>query len=129
MYNTIILAIVLLVCVGAAFAIMKRKKAMQNDTVNDQVYVGNLPYRVDEADLKTFFSQYGMIQAVKVVRNFKTGRSKGYAFVTYANQKQAGKALNAHGQELQGRLMVVRIAKMKQSLEDGFDYLGDADSV
>ncbi|OGO94234.1 MAG: hypothetical protein A3F41_03280 [Coxiella sp. RIFCSPHIGHO2_12_FULL_44_14] len=78
------------------------------------MYVGNLPYRIDENILKDHFAQYGDIQTVKVVRNFRTGQSKGYAFITYANAKQATKALIAHGQEFHGRSMVVRIAKPRQ---------------
>lgn len=84
------------------------------DYINDQVYVGNLPYRVDENDLQDYFSRFGTIQNIRIVRNFRTGRSKGYAFVTYANTKQAADALAAHGIELYGRSMVVRIAKPRQ---------------
>ena len=84
------------------------------DYVNDQIYVGNLPYRVDENDLQDYFSRFGTIQNIRIVRNFRTGRSKGYAFVTYANTKQATDALVAHGIELYGRSMVVRIAKPRQ---------------
>jgi cold-inducible RNA-binding protein len=81
---------------------------------NDQIYVGNLPYRVDENDLQNYFSRFGAIQSIRIVRNFRTGRSKGYAFVTYANTKQAVEALAAHGGDLYGRSMVVRIAKSRQ---------------
>ena len=82
--------------------------------INEQIYVGNLPYRVDETDLRGYFSRFGGIQAIKIIRNFKTGRSKGYAFVTYQSAKHAAKALAAHGRELDGRSLVVRIAKPRQ---------------
>jgi RNA recognition motif-containing protein len=91
-------------------------KASEEDAeyINDQIYVGNLPYRVDENDLQSYFSRFGAIQGIRIVRNFRTGRSKGYAFVTYANPKQAAEALAAHGVDLFGRSMVVRIAKPRQ---------------
>lgn len=90
------------------------KSSPDEDYINDQVYVGNLPYRVDENDLQNYFSRFGAIQGIRIVRNFRTGRSKGYAFITYANPKQAAEALAAHGVDLFGRSMVVRIAKPRQ---------------
>lgn len=84
------------------------------DYTNEQIYVGNLPYRLDETDLRGYFSRFGGVQAIKIIRNFKTGRSKGYAFVTYQSAKQAAKALAAHGRELGGRSLVVRIAKPRE---------------
>ncbi len=84
------------------------------DFSNDQIYVGNLPYHVRENDLHNHFSRFGAIETIKIVRNLRTGRSKGYAFVTYTSAKQAVKALSAHGKDLQGRSLVVRIAKSRE---------------
>lgn len=110
-------ALILLVITVAIFNRARggvNKATEEGDYTNDQIYVGNLPYRVDENDIQTYFSQFGAIQGIRIVRNFKTGRSKGYAFVTYANPKQASDALVAHGVDLYGRSMVVRIAKPRQ---------------
>ncbi|MBW5802725.1 RNA-binding protein [Coxiella endosymbiont of Ornithodoros amblus] len=85
----------------------------KNDN-KDQIYVGNLPYHIVENDLHQYFSRFGAIESVKIVRNFRTGHSKGYAFVTYLTTKQAVKALDAHGKDLQGRSLVVRIAKSRE---------------
>ena len=85
--------------------------AIQNRTVNDQIYVGNLSYDIDEVMLKEYFSRFGLVSAIRIVRHFQTGRSKGYAFLTYSKSKQAVKSLAAHGKDLEGRSMVVRIAK------------------
>lgn len=84
------------------------------DFSNDQIYVGNLPYHLGENDLSNYFSRFGSVKTIKIVRNFRTGRSKGYAFVTYTSAKQAIKALGAHGKDLQGRSLVVRIAKSRE---------------
>ncbi|WP_244670038.1 RNA-binding protein [Coxiella endosymbiont of Amblyomma nuttalli] len=49
-----------------------------------QIYVGNLSYYVCENDLQSYFSRFGAIKTIKIVRNFRTGRSsRGYAFITY----------------------------------------------
>ena len=113
----VLISFVLVLFVGTLFVIRRGKgyhPSLINEYINEQIYVGNLPYRVDENDLKGFFSQFGSVQSIKIVRNFKTGQSKGYAFVSYSNAKQASKALEAHGQDLRGRSLVVRIAKPRQ---------------
>ena len=78
-----------------------------------QLYVGNLPYRVTSSHLEDFFSQFGQIKQLRVITNRHTGRSKGFGFVTYAKASQAQKALAAHGEEFRGRTLVVRQAKPK----------------
>lgn len=78
---------------------------------NAQVYVGNLSYRVRERDLRSFFENFGEIAYIKVVKDRQTGRSKGFGFVTFETSDQADAALSAHGEEMAGRNIVVRIAK------------------
>ena len=115
--NLIVLIIIILLAIAAVvtFINKKRQKNQHSDQVaeydNDQIYVGNLPYTVNEADLRQYFNQYGAIEYIKMVKNHKTGRSKGYAFITYGSKKEAVKSLTAHGHDMQGRNMVVRIAK------------------
>ncbi len=97
------------------FVVKKRsKKITTADTQEgDQIYVGNLAYRASEKDLRQYFERYGEIRNVRVIRDQNTGRSRGFAFVTYGEMQQAEKALEAHGQDLFGRAMVVRIAKSR----------------
>src|SRR3990167_3510635 len=102
MSTNIIIFLVLVFVALAVFIIgirtlnRKKNKVPLNAShaeANDQIYVGNLPYRVDESDLRDYFSRFGAIETVKIVRNFRTGRSKGYAFVTYSHPDQASRAL------------------------------------
>ena len=90
---------------------IKRSKKSGLNADNVQIYIGNLPYRVNEYDLKRFFSNYGTITHVRIVKNHHTGRSKGFAFLTFTSTEASKKALAAHGMALKGRNMVVRIAK------------------
>jgi hypothetical protein len=94
--------------------------ALMGGYVNDQIYIGNLSYEVDETLLREYFSRFGVVEAIRIVRHFQTGRSKGYAFLTYAHSKQAMKALVAHGKDLEGRSMVVRIAKPRPAGEQPY---------
>ena len=109
----IIICAVLLVIVILLGYIRSRRSSHQAVESNNQVYIGNLAYRVTEYDLRDFFQQYGYIDRLKIVRDSRTRRSKGYGFVTFGSDKEATKALIAHGQDLSGRALVVRIAKPK----------------
>lgn len=114
--SIIIAIIVILAIIG--FIIYKRKgKAINpiggstSDIENKQLYIGNLSYQVNEQELKDLFQQYGSVEQVRIVKNYSSGRSKGFGFVTYNQIEDAKRALAAHGTKYQGRTIVVRIAK------------------
>lgn len=79
-----------------------------------QLYVGNLAYRVHERDLRGLFTPYGEITSIRVVKDRRSGRSKGFGFVTFASAKAADDALVTHGESFMGRNLVVRVAKPRQ---------------
>lgn len=114
----IIVAIVIVVLIVAFVILNQRRKSrfstekdVPGEVANKQVYVGNLSYQVSEQDLKEHFGKFGSIEQVRVVRNYSSGRSKGFGFVTYRTQAEAKNALAAHGQKYKDRTIVVRIAK------------------
>jgi len=119
MSTYIIVAIIIVVFIVALLIGLRQrrkpkltsKEAASGEVVNKQIYVGNLPYQVSEADLKDFFGKYGVIEQVRIVRNYSSGRSKGFGFVTYRTTSEAKNALVAHGQKYKDRTIVVRIAK------------------
>ena len=79
----------------------------------NKLYVGNLSYSIEEADLEKEFSSYGEIEDVKLIRDRESGRSKGFAFITFATQHAAESALELNGKDLAGRGMRVNIATDK----------------
>lgn len=91
--------------------------ATQHYPENEQLYVGNLSYQVNNFHLKEFFSQYGVVQNVRLIKNNRTGRSKGFAFITFASVKDAKKALSMNGEQFRGRPMVIRMAKPRDVTE------------
>ena len=107
----IAIAVVVLILLILIIRRVKRRGGSSVSTNNAQVYIGNLPYRVNEGDLKEYFSAYGRIVDVRMVKDRKTGRSKGYAFITYSNASEADESLDSHGDDMHGRSIVVRIAK------------------
>ena len=77
----------------------------------NKLYVGNFPYTVDESQLREIFSTYGEIEDLALIMDRDTGKPKGFAFVTFATQQAAEKALEQDGKNLGGRPLKVNIAK------------------
>lgn len=76
-----------------------------------KIYVGNLSYNTTESDLENFFSTYGQIESLKLITDRDTGRSKGFAFITFSSNEEGEAAVAANGQELDGRKLNVNTAK------------------
>ena len=79
------------------------------------LYVGNLPYRVHEGEVKALFGEYGPVNSVRLVRDRKTGRRKGFGFVemSEAGAQKAMTKLNDYN--FQERTLKVREAKSQES--------------
>lgn len=77
-----------------------------------RLFVGNLSYQTMENDLQDYFSQAGIVNTVNLMLDKFTGRSRGFAFVEFANQADAQKAVDMfHNKEFQGRSLTVNIAR------------------
>lgn len=77
-----------------------------------KLYVGNLSYRVTDADLRNLFEPHGEIVSAQVVMDRDTGRSKGFGFVEMSNNQEADAAMSAlDGQESEGRRLTVNEAR------------------
>ena len=77
-----------------------------------RLYVGNLPYKAMDEELRELFSQAGAVANVQVMRDAATGRARGFGFVEMATDEGAQKAVAQFNQyEMQGRALVVNEAK------------------
>ena len=77
-----------------------------------KIYVGNLPWRATDAQLSQLFGQHGEVNDAKIVTDRETGRSRGFGFVTMANDEAAQAAIRAlNGFSLEGRSLVVNEAR------------------
>lgn len=78
------------------------------------IYVGNLPYSVTDADLRETFAEYGNVDQVNLITDKFTGDSKGFGFVEMNNNSEADAAIKAlNGTALKGRNITVNQAKPK----------------
>ncbi|KAM1653586.1 hypothetical protein ACFX14_006151 [Malus domestica] len=84
------------------------------------VYVGGVPFDLTEGDLLAVFAQYGEIVDVNLVRDKATGKSKGFAFVAYEDQRSTILAVdNLNGAQILGRtIRVDHVTKYKKKEEE-----------
>jgi RNA recognition motif-containing protein len=76
------------------------------------IYVGNLPFSVTEADLRDLFAEYGTVDSVAIVLDRETGRPRGFGFIELAADARAQDAIrDLDGTDLQGRAIKVNEAK------------------
>lgn len=78
------------------------------------IYVGNIPYSVDEAAISALFEEYGEVYSVKLISDRETGRLKGFGFVEM-EQTGGHKAISELNEyELNDRKLVVNEAREKK---------------
>ena len=76
------------------------------------IYVGNLPYSVRDADLRETFSRFGEVSQVNLIEDKFTGASKGFGFVEMENNSEADAAIKGlNGTDMNGRNIKVNQAK------------------
>lgn len=78
----------------------------------NKLYVGNLPYSVDDAKLAELFKEFGDVIEAKVISDKYSGKSKGFGFVTMKDDETAQKAIDAmNDKEIEGRQLKVNVAR------------------
>lgn len=85
-----------------------------------KIYVGNLPYTVDDASLHAKFAEFGQVDSARVIMDRESGRSKGFGFVEMASDSDADNAINGlNGKDFQGRALNVSEARPQAPREGG----------
>ncbi|XP_050220864.1 28 kDa ribonucleoprotein, chloroplastic-like [Mercurialis annua] len=81
---------------------------------SNRIYVGNLPWDVDNAQLEQVFSEHGKVVDARVVYDRDTGRSRGFGFVTMSTETELNDAIAAlDGRSLEGRAIRVNVAEQR----------------
>jgi RNA recognition motif-containing protein len=84
------------------------------------IYVGNLPYSVTDADLRELFSPFGEVSQVHLISDKFSGESKGFGFVEMNDNSQADAAIKAlNGNNMNGRTIKVNQAKPRADRSSG----------
>ena len=76
------------------------------------IFVANLNFKLQEADLQKLFEQHGTVASAKIIIDKQTGRSKGYGFVEMPDDSQANTAIaTLNGFMLEGKPIAVKEAR------------------
>ena len=85
-----------------------------------KIYVGNLSFNSTEDGLRNLFGEHGQVDEVAVVTDRDTGRPRGFAFVTMANDDEARAAMEAINEtEFDGRTLKVNEARPREARSGG----------
>jgi cold-inducible RNA-binding protein len=80
------------------------------------IYVGNLPFAFQDADLANLFQEFDGIKSAKIISDRDTGRSKGFGFVEVEDDGIAANAVERlNGKEINGRPLRVNEAQPREA--------------
>lgn len=89
------------------------------------IYIGGLPFELSEGDILTVFSQYGNPVHINLVRDKDTGKSRGFCFLKYEDQRSCDLAVdNLSGAGVMGRVLSVDHTRYKKK-EGEVEGLGE----
>jgi len=85
-----------------------------------KLYVGNLPYSTQDADLEQLFGEHGTVESAQVIMDRMSGRSKGFGFVEMSTDEEAKSAIEGlNGKDFGGRALTVNEAKPREDRGGG----------
>ncbi len=86
------------------------------------IYVGNLSYGSTEESLRSLFESYGVVDAVSIIIDRQTGRSRGFGFVEMPNEEEAKAAIaSLDNKEFEGRVLRVNEARPKPERRSSYN--------
>jgi cold-inducible RNA-binding protein len=89
-------------------------------SMNNKLYVGNLPEAISDEDLKDNFGDLGTCLSAHVIRDKQTGRSRGFAFVEMSTPEEAQQTVEkCKGVMLEGQKLIVKLAHSEQEKSPG----------
>jgi len=83
--------------------------------MSTNIYVGNLTFDTNSADLENLFQDHGEVTKAQVITDRDSGRSRGFGFVEMSSSDEAQSAISAlNGKDVGGRQLTVNLAKERR---------------
>jgi nucleolin len=95
-----------------------------NGTTGQKLYVGNIPYTMDDARLGEIFAEFGIkVSNARVIMERETGRSKGFGFVEAGSPEAVAQAIQQmDGARVDGRILRVAVANERTPAPKGSGF-------
>ncbi len=82
--------------------------------MNNKLFVGNLSFKLADAELQELFEQYGTVLSCSIPTDRDTGRKRGFAFIEMSSQAEAEAAIKGlNGRDIDGRQLAVTVSQPK----------------
>ena len=113
---TVAIAIFIIAFVSPLISSSSSSETAVSDDVKT-LYVGNLPYRANEAAVRELFSTVGQVHSVRLMKDKHTGKRRGFGFVEMSASDTDKAVETLNDQEFQQRTLKVREAKERPEKE------------
>ncbi|GAB9467397.1 hypothetical protein Gpo141_00004744 [Globisporangium polare] len=97
---------------------VERPKNPVPDQPPYKIFVGNLPFHVNEDDLAQFLGDKQTIRDIRFPKDFETNRPKGFAYVEFETREVLVTALELDGRDLDGRAVKIDVASERQPRQE-----------
>ena len=75
------------------------------------IYIGNLSQNTTEEALKALFTEFGKVENAKIIKDHRSGISKGYGFIEMPSNAEADQAIKAlNGNRIDGNNIKIKQA-------------------
>jgi RNA recognition motif-containing protein len=92
------------------------------------IYVGSLHFKMNEAELREVFEEFGEVTSAKIIIDKYSGKSKGFGFVEMPNDAEAKKAIeDLNGAQVSGRNIIVNESIERTERRSNFNRGGGDD--
>jgi RNA recognition motif-containing protein len=87
--------------------------------VSKRIYVGNLPFRATEEQVRALFSQYGQVDSVAMITDRETGKFRGFCFVEMGDTAADSAIRALNGFQMEGRALRINEAMPRDNPRGG----------
>ncbi|NLG16414.1 MAG: RNA-binding protein [Fibrobacter sp.] len=87
--------------------------------MSQKLYIGNLPYRTTESDIRKFFAKYEPIHSVALISDRESGRSRGFGFIELEDQNADSAIAELSDSMFGGRNLRISRARDRESSQVG----------
>lgn len=108
-------ALAFVIGVVATFFVVKLstsapKQVSESSNSTKTLYVGNLPYKANESHVRDLFGEYGEVFAVRLMKDKRTGKRRGFGFVVMASSDVDAAISAINEKDYMQRTLKVRVA-------------------
>ena len=104
--------------VGGFLVPLVIRPAQAEEIPTTTLYVGNLPYRANEASVRALFEAFGQVLSVRLMKDKQTGKRRGFGFVEMPADAARSAQAALNDSEFQQRTLKVREANERKEEED-----------